>query len=80
MSTTSILTEGVLEIKHLQEDVKDLSNLMKHQTALLTENFTDIRKELRSSTRDIRSDVDLLFVEVETLKRKTHKIENSLSK
>jgi len=62
------IEEGQLEIK----------NLIKHHTALFSENFTDIRKEMRIQNQETKSDINLLFKEVETLKRKTNKIEQRL--
>ena len=45
----------------------------------MTENFTEIRKDIRDKNQSTQADVDLLFREVEGLKRQTNKIEQRLS-
>ena len=58
-----------------QEEIKDT---FRHNAALMTENFTDIRKDLRTRNQDIQADVDLLFKEIEVIKRQAYKIEHRL--
>jgi len=62
----------------LEEGQVEIKNLIKHHTTLFSENFTDIRKEMRIQNQETKSDINLLFKEVETLKRKTNKIEQRL--
>ncbi|WP_035099953.1 hypothetical protein [Aneurinibacillus terranovensis] len=84
-----ILNQILSEIKALRSDVTDLKEgqqrleqgqviikeAINHNTALLTENFTNIRKDLRTVTNDIKADVNLLFKEVESVKRHTNRLE-----
>ncbi|WP_368652229.1 hypothetical protein AB4Y30_10730 [Ornithinibacillus sp. 4-3] len=63
----------------LEEGQERLENALKHNMTLMTENFTNIRKDIRIKIQDTQSDVDLLFKEVEGLKRKTNKIEQKLT-
>jgi hypothetical protein len=69
------LKEDVCVLKSGQEDIKDI---LRHNTALLTENFTDIGIDLIKKNSDMKSDIDLLFREVEDVKRETNKIKQKL--
>jgi len=59
-----------------QEEIKAT---IRHSITLPTENFTEIRKDIRDKNHSTQADVDLLFREVEVLKRQTNKIEQRLS-
>ena len=59
-----------------QEEIKEA---FRHNATLMTENFTDIRRDLRTKNQDNQADIDLLFKEVEGIKRKANKIEQRLS-
>jgi uncharacterized phage infection (PIP) family protein YhgE len=58
-----------------QDEIKDL---IKHTTTLLTDNFTYIRKDMKTFANDVNADVELLFKEVGGVKRKVNKLEQKL--
>lgn len=62
----------------LEDGQEELKDMLRHHTTLLTENLPSIRQEMRVQAQETKSDVNLLFREVETLKRKTDKIEERL--
>ncbi|PAV30798.1 hypothetical protein CIL05_03500 [Virgibacillus profundi] len=64
----------------MDDGLEELKGIIRHNTTLMTENFTDIQKDMRITNQDTRSDIDLLFKEVEVVKRKTNKIEQSIKK
>ncbi|MGQ7277873.1 hypothetical protein ACT91Q_07860, partial [Brevibacillus thermoruber] len=66
---------GQEQLKKGQEELKES---IKHYAILLTENFTSIRTDLRKNHMDVQADVNLLFKEVEGIKRHTHKIEQRI--
>jgi uncharacterized phage infection (PIP) family protein YhgE len=66
------LEQGQTRLEQGQQEMKDL---MKHHMTLLTENITSIRMDLGRRVSDTESDVDLLFKEVESVKRRTNKLE-----
>lgn len=63
----------------LDQGQEELKELIKHTTTLMTENFTNIRKEIRVKGQDTQADIDLLFKEVEDVKRRTNKLEQKLN-
>lgn len=64
------------EVKQGQAEIKEL---LKHHTTLMIETATNIRKEIRTTTTDTQADVNLLFREVEAVKRKVNKVEQRLT-
>jgi septation ring formation regulator EzrA len=69
------LRKDVKELKQGQEEIK---GTLRHNMTLISDNFTIIRKDIRTVTNDIKADVDLLFKEVEGAKRQANKIEQRL--
>jgi predicted nucleic acid-binding Zn-ribbon protein len=66
-------TDGKLDsLERGQQEIKDL---MKHHTTLLTENMTSMRRDLGRRVTDTEADVNLLFKEVEEVKRSINKLE-----
>ena len=65
-------------LTRLEKGQEEIIEVFKHNATLMIENFTDIRKDLRTKHIDVQADVDLLFKEVEGLKRQTHKIEQRI--
>lgn len=64
------------QLEHGQIEIKDA---IRHSATLMTENFTAIRQEIREKIVDTQADVNLLFKEVESLKRQTFKLEQRIS-
>jgi hypothetical protein len=64
--------KGQEELKSGQIEIKEL---VKHTTTLMTENFTDIREEMKALAFDVNADVDLLFKEAGEVKRKVNRLE-----
>ena len=71
---TSRMEKGYEELKAGQADI---INIIKHTTTLMTENFTYIRKDMRTFQSDVNADIELLFKEVSSVKRKVNKLEQS---
>ena len=71
---TSRMEKGYEELKAGQADI---INIIKHTTSLMTENFTYIRKDMRTFQSDVNADIELLFKEVSSVKRKVNKLEQS---
>ena len=67
---------GVVRIQLFKSPHMDL---FEKNAILMTEKFTEIRKDIRVKNQSTQADVDLLFREVEGLKRQTNKIEKRLS-
>lgn len=74
-SDVTDLKSDVNDLKTGQQEIKDA---LKHTATLLIVNFTEIRKDIRAKHEDIQADVNLLFKEVEGVKRQAHKIEKRL--
>lgn len=55
----------------------EIKELIKHTTTLMTENFTYIRKDLKTLAFNVNSDVELLFKEMADVKRKINKLEQN---
>jgi uncharacterized phage infection (PIP) family protein YhgE len=66
------LSNRVENVVKGQDEIKDL---IKHTTTLMTENFTYIRKDMKSLAFEVNADVELLFKEVGEVKRKVNKLE-----
>lgn len=62
----------------LEQGQADIKEIMKHNFTLQTENFTQIRKEIRIKNQSVQADVNLLFEEKEGIKRQVNRIEHSL--
>ncbi|MFD1864457.1 hypothetical protein ACTL32_14050 [Planococcus sp. FY231025] len=67
-------TNGKLE--KLEAGQKELKDLLRHNSALTMENLTDIRQDVRAKNRDVEADVNLLFKELEAVKRQTNKMDH----
>jgi uncharacterized phage infection (PIP) family protein YhgE len=68
-----LLTTRMENLERSQDELKDL---IKHTTTLMTENFTYIRKDMKSLAFEVNADVELLFKEVGEVKRKVNKLEH----
>jgi Sec7-like guanine-nucleotide exchange factor len=68
-------TETNDKLEKLEAGQKEIKELLRHNCALTAENLTEIRQDSRSKFRDIHADVDLLFKEVETVKRHSNKMD-----
>ena len=66
-------------LDQLEQGQTEIKDTIRHSATLMTENFTAIRKEMREEIVDTQTDVDLLFKEVEGLKRQTFKLEQRIS-
>ena len=64
---------------HLEKGQEEIKDVIRHSTTWMTENLTDIRKDIRLKHQSTEADIDLLFREVEGLKRQTNKIEQRFS-
>ncbi|MDN7246762.1 hypothetical protein QWY16_01615 [Planococcus shenhongbingii] len=64
-------TNGKLE--KLEAGQKELKDMLRHNYALTAENLTAIRQDARVKHQDVQADVDLLFREVEAVKRQANK-------
>lgn len=64
------------KLDRLEAGQQELKDMMRHNSALTMENLTGIRIEMRSSTRDVEADVNLLFKELEAVKRQTNKMDH----
>jgi peptidoglycan hydrolase CwlO-like protein len=71
---TSRMEKGYEELKDGQTQIIDI---IKHTAILLIENVTSDRKDLKTFQSDVNSDINLLFNEVESVKRKVNKLEQS---
>ncbi|HHY21834.1 MAG TPA: hypothetical protein GX525_08120 [Bacilli bacterium] len=71
---------GKIEIRldSLEQGQAEIKEIMKHNFTLQTENFTQIRKDIRIKNQSVQADINLLFEEKEVIKRKVNKIEHSL--
>ncbi|HSI67788.1 MAG TPA: hypothetical protein VK947_10250 [Planococcus sp. (in: firmicutes)] len=63
------------KLEKLEAGQKEIKELLKHNSALTTENLTEIRQDSRTKFRDVHADVDLLFKEVEAVKRHANKMD-----
>lgn len=72
-------TEVDHRFDHLEKGQAEIKDVIRHSATLMTENLTDIRKDMRLKHQGTEADIDLLFREVEGLKRQTNKIEQRLS-
>ncbi|MTD31417.1 hypothetical protein [Planomicrobium sp. YIM 101495] len=64
------------KLDRLEAGQNELKDIMRHHSALTAENLTDIRLEVRGRQRDVEADVNLLFKELESVKRQTNKIDH----
>jgi uncharacterized phage infection (PIP) family protein YhgE len=75
------LTMGQKELAsrmdNLEKGQNEIKEMIKHSTTLMTENFTYIRKDMRTFERDVNADIELLFKEGAEVKRKVNKLEQS---
>lgn len=55
-----------------QHEIKDI---IKHTATVMIENFTTIRRDVKTLAFDVNSDVELLFKEMAEVKRKVNKLE-----
>ncbi|MCZ0753996.1 hypothetical protein [Anoxybacillus sp. J5B_2022] len=67
------------ELKEVKQGQAEMKELLKHHTTLTIETLTNMRKEIRTITNDMQADVNLLFREVETVKRQVNKVEQRLA-
>ncbi|ANB62055.1 hypothetical protein [Anoxybacteroides amylolyticum] len=63
------------ELKEVKQGQAEMKELLKHHTTLTIETFTNMKKEIRTITNDMQADVNLLFREVEAVKRQVNKVE-----
>ena len=63
---------------NLEKGQDELKEMIKHSTTLLTENFTNIRQDLRRSKSETDSDINLLFGKTERHERDIAKIKQKL--
>ena len=75
----SFRTEVNERLDRLEQGQTELKESFRHNNTLMIENFTDIRKDLRTKHQDMQADVNLLFKEVEETKRKVNKLEQRIS-
>lgn len=68
-------TETNDKLEKLEAGQKEIKELLRHNSALTAENLTGIRQDSRTKFRDVHADVDLLFKEVETVKRHANKMD-----
>ncbi|MDR6123452.1 chromosome segregation ATPase [Bacillus sp. SLBN-46] len=68
------------DIKELRAGQSEIINIIKHSTTLLTENLTHFRKDMRTFKSDVNADIELLFNEVASVKRKVSKLEQPKNK
>ena len=66
-------------LDQLEQGQIEIKDTIRHSATLMTENFTAIRQEIREKIVDTQADVNLLFKEVEGLKRQTFKLEQRIS-
>jgi chromosome segregation ATPase len=66
------------ELKEVKEGQIEIKDALKHHTTLMIETLTNMRKDIKTTTSDIQADVNLLFREVEAVKRQTNKIEQRI--
>lgn len=64
----------------MQHEFNDIKSIMKHNNTLIIENMTTMRQDFRHAHDDLKSDVELLFKEVEGVKRRTFKLEQKIKK
>ena len=64
----------------MQHEFDDIKSIMKHNNTLIIENMTTMRQDFRHAHDDLKSDVELLFKEVEGVKRRTFKLEQKIKK
>ena len=87
----TLLEQLIVEFKEFRSEVSekftrleigqaDLKGSLKLNAKLMDENFIVIRKKLQDNndSTEIEVDVDLLFREIESLKRQINKIEQKL--
>jgi chromosome segregation ATPase len=67
------------ELKEVKEGQIEIKDALKHHTTLMIETLTNMRKDIRTATNDMQADVNLLFREVEAVKRQANKIEQRLT-
>ncbi|WML55989.1 hypothetical protein [Neobacillus sp. PS2-9] len=68
------------DIKELRAGQSEIITIIKHSTTLLTENSTHFRKDMSTFKSDVNADIELLFNEVASVKRKVSKLEQSKNK
>lgn len=64
------------KLEKLEAGQKEIKDMLRHNSALTAENLTDIRQDVRAKHRDVEADVNLLFKEVESVKRQTNKMDH----
>jgi prefoldin subunit 5 len=85
-----LMKQMMSELKEFKSDVNEkfarlelghekLKESFQHNAIVMTESFTAIRKDIREKNHSIEADINLLFKEVESLKRQINKIEQRLS-
>lgn len=72
--------EASQRFDRIDDNMADVKKILRHHTTLMIENFTDIRKDMRITNQETQADINLLFTEVEDIKRKTNKIEQKIKK
>ncbi|WP_309863257.1 hypothetical protein [Bacillus sp. SLBN-46] len=71
----SIHKELTGRMDNLLSGQTEIKNMLKHTTEVMTENFTYLKRDIKSLAYDINSDFDLLFKEIADVKRKVNKLE-----
>ncbi|MEL3960882.1 hypothetical protein MKZ01_06360 [Lysinibacillus endophyticus] len=72
------LNQMDMRLGNLENGQEELKHLIKHNTTLMTENLTNIRRDFRERIQDTEADVNLLFKEVEENKRKINQIDERI--
>lgn len=67
------------ELQEVKQGQAEIKELLKHHTTLTFETLTNMRKEIRTITNDTQADINLLFREVEAVKRQVNKVEQRLA-
>lgn len=64
------------KLEKLEAGQKEIKDMLRHNAALTAENLTDIRQDVRARHQDVHADVNLLFKELEAVKRQTNKMDH----
>jgi archaellum component FlaC len=64
------------KLEKLEAGQKEIKDMLRHNSALTAENITEIRQDARGKFQDVHADVNLLFKEVEAVKRQANKLDH----
>ncbi|MEH7544946.1 hypothetical protein [Neobacillus vireti] len=65
-----------IQMENVEKGQQEIKDIVKHTATLMTENFTTIKRDMRTLAFDVNSDVELLFKEMAKVKRKVNKQEH----